>query len=42
MHTNLTADLNWFIPNQQTLRYEQRHNLDANATVEPMRQTAFE
>ena len=41
MQTNPTTDLNWLIPNQQTLCYEWRFNQDSNVTVELIRQTAF-
>ena len=35
MHTNPTADHNWYMSNQQTLQYEQRCNQSANVSVEP-------
>ena len=41
MHTHLTADQNWLIPNQQTLQYKHRCNWDANVTIEPVRQKAL-
>ena len=42
IHTNLTTDQNWQIPNQQTLQHEQRCNSEINVTVELKRQTTFE
>ena len=39
MHTNLTADKNWYMPNQQILQYEQRYNQGSNVNVEPINPT---